>query len=293
VSVAALPRGAAAVVTGASSGIGLACAERLAAEGLRVFGGVRDEAGAARVREAAGGRVTPLRIDVADATSLAGAASAVSAAIGSAGLFALVASAGTAAWGPLELLAPEALRRELEVNVVGQVATLQAFLPLLRRARGRIVLVGSISGRAALPYTGAYAAGKHALEAIADALRLELRPFGVAVTIVEPGRIDTPLWRRVAGAVERARRELAPEDAARYGAVYDAAARAAARGGGLPAAAVAAEIAAILAQPAPPARRAIGRDARRALLVSCLPARLRDLWVSRRMPGASRGSVRG
>ena len=163
-----------ALVTGASSGIGQACAVRLASSGWRVLAGVR------RTGEAPAGTEEVL-LDVTDPEQIGAAAERVEELSG------LVNNAGIAVAAPLEFLPPDDLRRQLEVNVIGQVAVTQAFLPALRRARGRIVIVGSIAGRSALPFLGAYAASKHALEAVADSLRVELRPFGIAVSIVQPG----------------------------------------------------------------------------------------------------------
>jgi NAD(P)-dependent dehydrogenase (short-subunit alcohol dehydrogenase family) len=288
------PAAPAVVVIGASSGIGLACAARLAASGFRVFAGVRDPAAAARVAELTGGRAHPLQgLDITSAPALAHAAAEVEAAVGSAGLAALVNSAGTALWGPLELVELGDLRRELEVNVVGAVAAAQAFLPLLRRGRGCAVFVGSVSGRCALPYTGAYAAGKHALEAVADALRLELQASGVRVVIVEPGRIDTPLWAKIADGIARVRKSLTPASAARYADALDFAARGAAGGGGLEPDAVASTVVRAIGERRPRARYLIGNDARRLLALSRLPARLRDRLLLRRIPGGSHGAVRG
>ena len=176
------------VVTGASSGIGLASAVRLAGAGWRVFGGVRTEADASALRERG---IEPLELDVTDAAQIAAAADAVGPTLDG-----LVDNAGIAIAAPLELVPLDELRHQLEVNVVGQVAVAQAFLPALRRARGRVVLMGSIGGKSALPFLGPYAASKHALEAVADSLRVELRPWGIEVAIVEPASIATPSGRR-------------------------------------------------------------------------------------------------
>ncbi len=171
------------VVTGASSGIGLACCVRLTKAGWRVFGGVRTDEDAAALRERG---LDALQLDVTDARQIAAAADVVGPTLDG-----LVDNAGIAIAAPLELVPLDELRHQLEVNVVGQVAVTQAFLPALRRARGRVVLMGSIGGRSALPFLGPYAASKHALEAIADSLRVELRPWGIAVAIVEPASIAT------------------------------------------------------------------------------------------------------
>ena len=123
-------------------------------------------------------------------------------------------NAGIAIASPLEFLPPDELTRQLDVNVVGQLRVLQAFMPALRRSRGRIVLMGSIGGRSALPFLGAYAMSKFALEAMADALRIELAPFGMQVAIIEPGTIATPIWSKPQRTVE----EFQAEATELYGA---------------------------------------------------------------------------
>jgi NAD(P)-dependent dehydrogenase (short-subunit alcohol dehydrogenase family) len=140
-------------------------------------------------------------------------------AVGEAGVFGLVNNAGVALPGPLEFLDLDHLRRSLEVNSVAPVAMGQAFLPLLRRARGRIVHVGSSSGYLATSLMGAYAASKFALEAIADAQRRELRSSGagVEVVLVEPGAIATPIWDKGLAHGEHLERTLAPEALRVYG----------------------------------------------------------------------------
>src|SRR5512133_1136305 len=178
-----------ALVTGASSGIGAACARRLESAGWRVFSGVR------AAGDAAAG--TEVLLDVTSVEQIRAATKEIGQ------LDALVNNAGIAIAMPLEFLPLDELRRQLEVNVIGQVAVTQAFLPHLRRSRGRIVFVGSIAGKSALPFLGAYAASKHALEAIADTLRIELRPFGIEVAIVEPGTMATPIWQKARETVQR------------------------------------------------------------------------------------------
>jgi NAD(P)-dependent dehydrogenase (short-subunit alcohol dehydrogenase family) len=182
------------VITGASTGIGAACALHLDKLGLRVFAGVRRQADAETLRSKASSRLVPIALDVADALSISTAASAVAGAVGEAGLDGLVNNAGVVVTGPVEFLPLPELRRQLEINVVGQVAVTQAFLPLIRAARGRIVNMGSISGRLATPFSSAYGASKFALEALTDALRLELAPWGISVSIIEPGAVATPIW---------------------------------------------------------------------------------------------------
>jgi NAD(P)-dependent dehydrogenase (short-subunit alcohol dehydrogenase family) len=184
------------VITGASSGIGAACALHLDKLGLRVFAGVRRQTDAEALKSKASSRLVAIALDVADTLSVSTAASAVAGAVGDAGLDGLVNNAGVVVTGPVEFLPLPELRRQLEINVVGQVAVTQAFLPLIRAARGRIVNMGSIAGRLATPFSSAYGASKFALEALTDALRLELAPWGISVSIIEPGAVATPIWEK-------------------------------------------------------------------------------------------------
>jgi NAD(P)-dependent dehydrogenase (short-subunit alcohol dehydrogenase family) len=184
----------AVVITGASTGIGKASALELDRRGFHIFAGVRSDAAAQELRATASARLTPLMIDVTVADSIAAAARKVADAVGDVGLSGLVNNAGVAVPGPIELVPIDDFRRQLEINVIGHVAVTQAFLPLLRKARGRVVNMSSISGGVSLPYMGAYAASKFALEAVSDALRLELRTWGIRVACIEPGAIATPIW---------------------------------------------------------------------------------------------------
>src|SRR3990172_8450526 len=182
------------VITGASTGIGEACALRLDKLGWRVFARVRKEADAERLKNEGSERLTPAFIDVTDEGSIMKAEETVRAVVGEAGLAGLGDNAGVGIHGPLEFLPIEDLRRQLEVNTIGQIAVTQAFLPLIRKGRGRIVNIGSIGGKMATPFLGPYAASKFAMEALTDSLRQELRPWDIHVAIVEPGSIATPIW---------------------------------------------------------------------------------------------------
>lgn len=182
------------VVSGASSGIGEACAIEMARRGWRVFAGVRRDADGAALRTKAD--LTPILLDVTDAQSIAAAAKTVADAAGAEGLDGLVNNAGIGIGAPLEFLPIDDLRRQLEVNVVGLVAVTQAFLPLIRKARGRIVHMGSIGGSLAVPFAGAYSASKFALEAITDAMRMELAPWNIGVSLIKPAAVATPIWEK-------------------------------------------------------------------------------------------------
>jgi NAD(P)-dependent dehydrogenase (short-subunit alcohol dehydrogenase family) len=183
------------LVTGASTGIGRATALRLDASGWKVFAGVRKPEDAESLREAASSRLAPVFLDVTDADQIAAAAELIEKE-SEGGLAGLVNNAGVAIPGPLETIPIEDFRRQLEVNLVAYVAVTQALLEQIRRAEGRVVFVSSIGGRIAFPFGGPYHASKFGTEAIGDVFRQELRPWGLKVSIVEPGSIDTPIWER-------------------------------------------------------------------------------------------------
>jgi NAD(P)-dependent dehydrogenase (short-subunit alcohol dehydrogenase family) len=254
-----------AIVTGASSGIGEACAVRLARAGWRVLAGVRREGDAPEGTE-------EVLLDVTDPEQIRGVADRVDELDG------LVNNAGIALGSPLELVPVDQLRHQLEVNLVGQVAVTQALLPALRRSKGRIVFIGSIAGRSALPFLAPYAASKHALEAVADSLRLELKPFGISVSIVEPGSIRTAIWGRSAARADELAATMDSEVAELY-AERVAAFRSVAlkRGeGGAPADRVAEVVEEALSAERPHARYLVGRDAKLRAGFERLPDRLRD-----------------
>ena len=183
------------LVTGASTGIGRATALRLDAAGWRVFAGVRKQDDAESLREAGSERLVPLLLDITDSAQIAAAVEQVDA-VAEGGLDGLVNNAGVAIPSPLETIPIDDFRRQVEVNLTGHVAVTQAMLPALRRTQGRVVFISSIGGRIAFPLTGAYHAAKFGIEAVGDVFRQELRPWGIAVSIVEPGSIDTPIWER-------------------------------------------------------------------------------------------------
>jgi NAD(P)-dependent dehydrogenase (short-subunit alcohol dehydrogenase family) len=214
------PRGA-VVITGASTGIGRACALTLDALGFRVFAGVRKSSDGESLRRGSSVRLTPIFIDVTDEQSIAAAAEEVSREVGDAGLAGLVNNAGIAIPGPLEYLPREELRRQLEINLVGQLAVTQAFLPLLRKARGRIVNISSLAGKLTTPFNGAYSAAKHGIEAFSDALRMELAPWGIHVSVVEPGTIATAMPKKLLQDAATVLSNLPDEGRERYGSDFE------------------------------------------------------------------------
>ena len=273
------------LITGASTGIGAACAMGCAGQGMTVFAGVRNPDAGAALRARGGAAIIPLELDVTDDESVKRAAGMVERRVGDAGLFGLVNNAGIAIGSPLELIPLAQLRRQLEVNVVGQIAVTQAVLPLLRRARGRIVNMGSIAGRGTIPMTGPYSASKHALEAVTDALRLELYPWGIEVSIIEPGAIATPIWDKSLQISLDVEKDIPVETKHLYEA---AAARiretmnvAAARA--IPPDAVVKAVLHALTAKRPKTRYLVGRDAKlRALMLKWLPDRFQD-WILKKV----------
>src|SRR4051812_8318435 len=209
----------AVLVTGASSGMGKACALRLSQGGFTVFAAVRKERDAQELRALG---LRPVVLDVTKQQTISDAVRSIEAIVGSAGLAGLVNNAGIAVTGPVELLPLAELRRQFEVNVFGQVAVTQAFLPLLRAARGRIVNVGSVGAKFALPFAAALNSSKAAFESISDSLRMELRPSGIRVVLVSPGSIRTAAESKLVADSEAAIRSFAPEGRARYAASYRA-----------------------------------------------------------------------
>jgi NAD(P)-dependent dehydrogenase (short-subunit alcohol dehydrogenase family) len=185
------------IITGASTGIGSASAHYLAERGYQVFAGVRKPTDAEHLlAQDKSGSITPIFIDVTDSAMIAEAAQHVQEIVGQRGVNGLINNAGIAVMSPLEIIPLEDLRKQIEVNLIGQVAVTQAFLPMLRQAKGRIINMSSISGTVAFPLMGAYAASKWGLEAVTDALRQEVYPWGIRVISLQPGTIQTPIWEK-------------------------------------------------------------------------------------------------
>ena len=213
------------VITGASTGIGQACALHLDKLGFRVFAGVRNETDASSLEQDSSDRLTPVYIDITKPDSILKASKIMEAELKTVGLHGLVNNAGIVIAGPLEFVPIDALRSQLEINVIGQVAVTQALLPLLRRSRGRIINMSSVSGRVATPFLGPYAASKFALEALSDSMRLELMPWGIHVSVIEPGPISTPIWKKSMEVTKIMIDKLPPSAKVLYGPAIEAALR--------------------------------------------------------------------
>jgi NAD(P)-dependent dehydrogenase (short-subunit alcohol dehydrogenase family) len=271
------------IVTGASTGIGWATTKTLVAKGFHVFAGVRREADAARLSAEFGANVTPLCFDVTDSAAVAKAAETVAAALGAQTLAGLVNNAGVAVPGPLLHVPIADLRRQLEVNLVAQLAVTQAFAPLLgtdpRRAggKGRIVMMSSVADRAAFPFNGPYSASKSALDRLSEALRRELMLFGIDVIVIAPGPIDTPIWDKAEAA------DLAAFAGTPYAAVLGKARHVMLKMGrrGLPAERVGAVIAEALTTRRPRTRYVVTPTPFQYALSRVLPRRMIDRMIAR------------
>jgi NAD(P)-dependent dehydrogenase (short-subunit alcohol dehydrogenase family) len=205
------------VITGASSGIGRAAVSQMIRSGWQVFAGVRKASDADKLQSEAGPNVTPVIMDVTDRASVMAAAQEVAQKLSGRGLDGLVNVAGIGMVRPVEYVTPGDLQQIFEINVFGQIAVTQAFLPVLRRARGRIVNISSVGAHFAIPFGSPLNASKAAFGIISDALRLELRPFGVHVSVIEPGSIRTPAVNKTLGDIEKVIANLPAEGAAQYG----------------------------------------------------------------------------
>jgi NAD(P)-dependent dehydrogenase (short-subunit alcohol dehydrogenase family) len=205
------------VITGSSSGIGRACALTLDRKGFRVFAGVRRDADAEALRSAASDLLVPVHVDVTDSASIQAMADQVAAAVGEAGLYGLVNNAGTTLPSPIEYLALDGFRGQLEVNLVGPLAVTKALLPLLSRGRGRVVNVTSVGGKAAVPFMAPYVAAKHGLEGLSDVMRLEFGQLGVDVAVIEPGFVGTSMGAKLVEDTDATIRTLPEQGRRRYG----------------------------------------------------------------------------
>ncbi|GIJ29520.1 short-chain dehydrogenase [Micromonospora qiuiae] len=265
-----------AVVTGASTGIGRATALRLASDGYRVFATVRQATDGDALRAVAGDRLVPIQMDLTDPDQIAEATGEVLARLAGRGLDVLVNSAGISVFRPIEMVSGEHLRRQFEVNVTGPVAVTQALLPAIRAVRGRLIIIGSVSSRLTMPFSGPYSASKKALLAVTEALRMELAPWGIRVVLVEPGAIRTAASEKLGRDAVVALDEFGPEGRDLYGDGFRKVAdRVVADSGKGSAPEVVAEVVSRAARSSRPRLRyPVGRQARTFGLLAKLPAGL-------------------
>ncbi|WP_433516179.1 SDR family NAD(P)-dependent oxidoreductase [Nonomuraea sp. CA-143628] len=272
-------KGRSALVTGSSRGIGKSTALALARRGMRVYAGVRSAEDGERLRAAAE-TITAIRLDVRELPDVKAAAARIEAEVGESGLDVLVNNAGAVAMAPIEHVTPDELRNLFEVNVLGQVAVIQAMLPLLRRAGGRIVNIGSDAAKFTLPLTGPYGSAKAAFEAIAVALRREVRAQGVTVVAFQPGSVNTRLWDRIVADLRAGRGSWSGHPDYQAFAAGVAAVAERGRHQGRSPEAVAEEVVRLVSMRRPPVLRRLGWDARmRSLIIDLLPARAVDNMI--------------
>jgi len=273
------------LVTGASTGIGASTATRLADLGFRVFAGVRDGEDITGVQRWGNAGVSPIHIDVTQADTIAAAREKIEKVVDGAGLAGLVNNAGIAVGGPLELIPIEDLRLQFETNVIGVTAMTQAVLPFLRQGQGRIVNVGSTSGRVAAPFAGPYAASKFALRALNDSLRVELKPWKMSVSLIEVGPVATGIWTKSLNEMDHRWDNMSPAARALYGPLFKAIRRSAESRGkaGIAVSEVVDSISHALTSPKPRTRYVVGKIAREIAVVSLLPDPLRDWLVLRHL----------
>jgi NAD(P)-dependent dehydrogenase (short-subunit alcohol dehydrogenase family) len=274
------------VITGASTGIGHASAKLLLDKGFRVFGSVRKQADADRLKAEFGANFTPLIFDVTDEPAVLAAARQVRAALHGEKLAGLVNNAGIAVAGPVLELAADEFRRQMDVNVIGPIIATQAFGPLLgadaslKGPPGRIVMISSVAGKNGNPLTPAYSASKHAIEGLSESLRRELMLFGIDVVIVAPGPVKTPIWSKGQEAVDVSRYQNSPylpalQKVGAYMQHLDAI--------GLPPERIAERVHDALTLPNPKVRYHIAPDTLRYLLAAVLPKRTMDRIIAKRL----------
>ena len=274
------------VITGASTGIGWATAKLLLDKGFRVFGSVRKQGDADRLKGELGANFTPLLFDVTDEPAVLAAAREVRAALGGETLAGLVNNAGIAVPGPVLELSADEFRRQMDVNVIGPIISTQAFGPLLgvdaslKGPKGRIVMISSVAGKNGNPLTPAYAASKHAIEGLSESLRRELMLFGIDVVIVAPGPVKTPIWTKGQQEFDMGKYKNSPylpsmQKVTAYMQHLDSI--------GLPPGRIAEVVYDALTLPKPKVRYQVAPDPMRHLITNVLPKRMVDKIIAKRV----------
>jgi NAD(P)-dependent dehydrogenase (short-subunit alcohol dehydrogenase family) len=273
------------VVTGTSTGIGAATALHLADKGFHVLAGVRSEADGDALHAQAPERLTPLIIEVTDEATILAAAAAVADVVGERGLAGLVNNAGIAKPAPIEFQPMADFRTQLEVNLFGPIAMIQAFLPLIRRGEGRIVNVGSIGGMIVLPLNGAYSASKFGMRAISDALRLELRQWNIPVSLIEVAPVKTAIFGKTFAELDGLDSTLGEEGFGLYeqqiAAVRGSVEKAEADAD--PPIVIAKAILHALTSDKPKTKYLVGHGGKETAVAAALPDRARDLALAREL----------
>ena len=267
----------AVVITGTSTGIGRACALHLDKLGFRVYAGVRKQTDGDNLKEEASDRLSPIILDVTDENSISWAVSIIEKETGGE-LWGLVNNAGIGRGGALEITPVAELRKLMEVNVIGLMAVTQAFIPMLRRGKGRIINIGSTSSLLAFPGASVYCASKFAVRAVTDSLRLELKPFGMLVILVAPGAIESDIWDKGKAYKEQLRKSVKPEIAQLYAPLSKIGDKLNEKVKKIPAIEVAKDVAHALASKKPKSYYLVGNDAKGAAKAAKLPKCILD-WI--------------
>ena len=270
--------------------MGRACALRLDRAGWRVFPTVRRPDDARQLQHDASGRLHPILLDLTDAAQISDMSDSLERLLNGDGLYGPVNNACVPTGGLLEFLDLDDLRRCLEVNTIAPAAVIQALIPLLRKAAGRIVMISSESGFCSTPLVSPYSASKFALEALTDGLRLELKPWNIDVVSVQPGAIQTPIWGKARSFAESALSKYPPRASELYGALLDKMITVLRDPGGIPADSVAEVVHNVLAVKRPKARYLVGRDATMRRWIERLPTSLRDRLILSQIPKYGPGS---
>ena len=270
------------VITGASTGIGKACALHLDKLGFKVYAGVRKQSDGDNLKKEASDRLTPIILDVTDAESIREAFSIIERNTGGE-VFSLINNAGIGRGGALEVTPVAEIRKLMEVNVIGLMAVTQAFIPMLRKGRGRIINIGSTSSILAFPGASVYSASKFAVRAITDSLRLELKPFGISVILVAPGAVESEIWDKGNAYKEKLRKTVKPEIAQLYAPLIKFGNRLSADLKKIPAIEVAKAVANALTSIKPKPYCIVGKDAKGAAKVAKLPKGLLDWLLLKRI----------
>lgn len=272
------------LITGTSTGIGRACALQLDRLGFRVLAGVRriEDGEALRIR--CSEQLKPILLDVTEPDSIESARRKIGSIVGKEGLQGLVNNAGIVVVGPLEVLPIAEIRRQIDVNLLGPIAVTQAFLDLIRSGHGRIVNMSSIAGQLASPFTGSYSMSKFALEAFSDALRMELTPWDIPVSVIEPGNVATPIWDKSRTRGESIYEGLGTDARTLYGdqlaTLREVSRKIGSRG--LSPERVAAAVALAITSARPRTRYVVGIDSKALRFISrWIPDRLRDRLILR------------
>ena len=270
------------VITGTSTGIGKACALYLDKLGYEVYAGVRNKADGNSLKQEASSRLRPTVLDVTNTDSISSAVSIIENKTGG-NLFGLINNAGIGRGGALEVTPVTEMRKLLEVNVIGLMVVTQAFIPMLRKAKGRIINIGSTSGYIAFPGASLYSASKFAVRAITDSLRLELKPFGISVSLISPGAIESAIWVKGSEYKDKLRKTVNPDIAELYTPLRKFGDRLNKEVKKIPAIEVAKVVANALKLTKPKRYYFVGNDIKSAKKISKMPKALLDYIISKRM----------